>query len=318
MRHLLTSSAAVSDTWFDSYHSYADHLQFWEDLQAKFPDQSEIVTSGQSTQGENITGIHLWGSSGKGNKPAIVIHGTVHAREWISTMTVEFIAYSLLSNYSSDADTKSYVDAYDFHIFPVVNPDGFKYTQTSTRLWRKNRQTNSGSSCVGTDINRNWNAGWSTGGSSTDPCAEDYRGPSATSAPETKGLSSYLSSLASTSGVQMYTDFHSYSQLWMTPYGYSCSKQPSNAAQQNALAADAGDAIEAVFGTQYETGPICPTIYQASGSSVDWAVDVAGATYAFAVELRDTGRYGFVLPANQIRPTAQETFAGLEAVLKGM
>ena len=29
------------------------------------------------------------------------------------------------------------------------------------RYWRKNREPNEGSVCVGTDLNRNWDANWS-------------------------------------------------------------------------------------------------------------------------------------------------------------
>jgi len=36
------------------------------------------------------------------------------------------------------------------------------------------------------------------------------------------------------------------------------------------------------------------------------------------VELRDTGNYGFVLPANQILPSAEEAWAGLAYLLKNM
>jgi carboxypeptidase A4 len=39
-------------------------------------------------------------------------------------MTVEFVAYSLLSNYANSTAIKGYVDKYDYYIFPVVNPDG--------------------------------------------------------------------------------------------------------------------------------------------------------------------------------------------------
>jgi len=39
-----------------------------------------------------------------------------------------------------------------------------------------------------------------------------------------------------------------------------------------------------------------------------------GTKYTFALELRDKGRYGFLLPANQIRPTGMETFAGIKAM----
>lgn len=63
--------------WFNNYHSYNDHIQFLRDLQAAFPSQSEIITAGSSVQGRALTGIHLWGSGGKGSRPAILWHGTV-------------------------------------------------------------------------------------------------------------------------------------------------------------------------------------------------------------------------------------------------
>lgn len=71
-----------NDAWFDSYHLYEDHIQYFEDLHAAFPNNSELVSSGKSHQGRNIYGLHLYGNDGPG-KPAILYHGTVHAREWI-------------------------------------------------------------------------------------------------------------------------------------------------------------------------------------------------------------------------------------------
>lgn len=85
-----------------------------------------------------------------------------------------------------------------------------------------------------------------------------------------------------------------------------------------ALAKGAVAAIKAVYGTTYGYGPICQTIYKATGSSVDWVNDVLGADYTFTSELRDTGNYGFVLPANQILPTATEAYAGLRYLLQNM
>jgi murein tripeptide amidase MpaA len=126
----------------------------------------------------------------------------------------EYAAFQLLT--STDAKVKAYKDKYDFYIFPVVNPDGFAYTQTTDRLWRKNRQATTSASCVGRDINRNWPNQWSvSGGASTSPCAEDYRGPSAGDGVETKALKAQLDSIAAGKGVQFYMDIHSYSQLWM-------------------------------------------------------------------------------------------------------
>lgn len=54
---------------------------------------------------------------------------------------------------------------------------------------------------------------------------------------------------------------------------------------------------------------------QASGGSIDWSYN-NGVKYSFAFELRDTGRYGFLLPANQIIPTATETWLGLKHIME--
>jgi hypothetical protein len=149
--------SGVDLTWFNSYHAYDDHIEFLENMQASYPNQSEIITAGESVQGRTLTGIHIWGSNGKGSRPAILFHGTVHAREWISTMTTEYIATQLLVNDTAQA----FLDNYDFYIMPVVNPDGFVYIQTTNRLWRKNRTpAPSGSRCLGVDVNRNWPYQW--------------------------------------------------------------------------------------------------------------------------------------------------------------
>ncbi|KAL7932574.1 hypothetical protein V8C35DRAFT_77972 [Trichoderma chlorosporum] len=308
---------AVNSTWFNSYHAYADHLLFLKNLSAQFPNTSEIVTSGNSLNGNAITGIHFWGSGGKGVNPAVILHGTVHAREWITTMVVEYFAYTLLT--STDATTKGFLNQYDFIFFPVVNPDGFLYTQNSDRLWRKNRQTNSGSSCIGRDINRNWNYMWNVpGGASTNPCADDYKGAAAGDAVEFKALSSYIQQIQKAQGVKLYIDYHSYSQLFMTPYGYSCSAVAPNNDELQSLAQGAVAAIRAVHGTEFVYGPICSTIYQATGSSVDYVNDVIQADYTFTSELRDTGEYGFVLPANQILPSGEEAYAGFKYLLQNI
>ena len=42
---------------------------------------------------------------------------------------------------------------------------------------------------------------------------------------------------------------------------------------------------------------------------MDWALGEAKIPYSYSVELRDTGRYGFLLPRELILPTAQEIWA---------
>ncbi|KAJ2967131.1 hypothetical protein NQ176_g9814 [Zarea fungicola] len=304
-------------SWFNSYHSYQDHLTWLRSLQASYPANSAIVSSGTSTQGNTITGIHFYGNGGKG-KPAVIFHGTVHAREWISTMVNEYLAYALLTGYGSDAEIKGFLDKYDFYIFPVVNPDGFIYTQTSERLWRKNRQRIASSNCIGTDVNRNWPYKWTGAGSSTNPCSDTYRGEAQASASETKGLSQFINNVKSSQGLKLYIDWHSYSQLFMSPYGWSCTALPPKHAEFQSLLQGTTAAITAVHGTRFRYGPICNTIYQVAGSSVDYVNDVVAGDYTFTAELRDTGNSGFVLPPSQILPSGEETFAGVRYLLRNM
>ncbi|KAH8825267.1 hypothetical protein DL96DRAFT_1682362 [Flagelloscypha sp. PMI_526] len=330
------SVEAVNATWFNAYHTYAEHVQFFTDLHTQFPNNTKLVSAGTSLEGRSLLGIQIYGSAGPDIKPAIIYHSTVHAREWITTMVNEYIAWMLLSTATGEAAT--YLNKFDFFIFPFSNPDGkfsravttysFVYTQTSTRLWRKNRHAApSGSTCLGVDINRNWaHSSWSqSAGASTSPCAEDYKGASAASEPETKALAAFITGRKSVgAGVAGYLDWHSYSQLAMAPYGYSCSKAAADATELNSLVSGFATALRAVHGTSFQSGPICTTIYQVSGDSVDWNYDTslggysAGVKYSFTVELRDTGNYGFVLPASQILPSGEEVWAGVKYLWTNM
>lgn len=54
----------------------------------------------------------------------------------------------------------------------------------------------------------------------------------------------------------------------------------------------------------------------ASGGSMDWVKGTYGIPYTYTYELRDTGRHGFILPADQIIPTAEETLDSLLVILQ--
>ncbi|KAL0101512.1 hypothetical protein PUN28_018972 [Cardiocondyla obscurior] len=70
------------------------------------------------------------------------------------------------------------------------------------------------------------------------------------------------------------------------------------------------------YGTKYQVGNIAETIYVASGGSMDWVKGTYGLPVTYTYELRDNGRYGFLLPANQIVPTGEETMDSLVAMFK--
>ena len=40
----------------------------------------------------------------------------------------------LIDNYDSDQTAKDAMDKYDFHIFPVVNPDGYKFSHSDVSV----------------------------------------------------------------------------------------------------------------------------------------------------------------------------------------
>jgi len=49
------------------------------------------------------------------------------------------------------------LDEAEFVIIPVLNVDGYVYTWTNDRLWRKNRRPPpAGGTCYGIDLNRNY------------------------------------------------------------------------------------------------------------------------------------------------------------------
>ena len=94
----------------------------------------------------------------------------------------------------------------------------------------------------------------------------------------------------------------------LLPYGYSCEIAPGYEKLEY-FANKANEALYAVHGTKYTVGCIPCLLYIVSGGSKDWAFGVAGIPYSYGMELRDTGRYGFLLPPEQIIPTAEETWA---------
>lgn len=97
---------------------------------------------------------------------------------------------------------------------------------------------------------------------------------------------------------------------------------------QKAIGDKAAASLAARYGTRYTVGNIAETICKqqkrqnfkdpnifgffkfsdiAAGGSMDWAKYHFGTRITYTYELRDTGSYGFLLPPEQIIPTALET-----------
>jgi murein tripeptide amidase MpaA len=296
-------------TWFDDFRPLEEIQARLQALADAYPDYAEVFTAGLSLEGREMTAIRITSPGGPATKPAILFNGCQHAREWVAPTVPMFIATHLLCDAASDPQVQALLEATEFIIMPVVNPDGYDYSwPPGDRFWRKNRRNN-GDGSFGVDLNRNWEFGWGGGGSSGDPGSDVYRGPAPFSESETTVLKTLFEA---NPHIVATIDFHSYSQLVLSPWAYTFDPTPDADAYQD-LGDSLSDAIASVHGKQYVAGPVSTTLYQASGASVDWTYGERGA-WSFTIELRDTGQYGFLLPPEQILPTAEENYAAALAL----
>lgn len=300
----------TGSSFFESYHTWTEVHEYIEGLASEFPSLSAVSTIGNTYEGKPIKIITLSTKPGAG-KPTLWYDGGLHAREWVTVSTVTYLADFILRGYGKDADATNLLDTYDVIICPILNIDGYDYTWTTDRMWRKTRSPNPGAKCVGTDPNRNWAYHWGEAGASPVPCSDSYQGPSAASEVEVQAVQNYLYSIRA--NLKSYINFHSYSQLWMSNWGYTYDL-PADYEAQNGLSEVAVAAIKATHGKIYDYGPIAETIYPASGSSADYTYGVCGVKYSYGVELRDTGEFGFLLPPQEIIPSGEEIWAAVVAM----
>jgi murein tripeptide amidase MpaA len=293
-----------------AYNRYDAVMEWLDELAANYSTVATVESIGQSTEGRELKLIKVATPGGVPNKKAIFIDGTFHAREWISPAVVTYIINQLVTNSSAYAHI---LDNIDFYLLPLVNPDGYEFTHTSQRLWRKTRSVINGSTCLGVDPNRNFDIDFGGSGSSTSPCAETYLGTAPFNIPETRLLSQYIRLNANK--FKAYLSMHSYSQAWLTPYAWSASPPPFFSDIMS-VGTKAIESLQAVYGTRYVVGPTSTTLYFHSGASQDWTKDVTSIKYTYTVELRDTGDFGFLLPPNQILPTSVETWAAIQTVAR--
>lgn len=235
----------------------------------------------------------------------------------------------------TNAQVASILDA-GIVFFPLVNPDGVAYDQKTGSLWRKNRNTKSGTgNAAGVDINRNFDFLWefekyfdpSVNPASTSPSAQTFRGTGPESEAEAKNLVSIYEEFPN---IRWYIDIHSATGDILYPWGHDegQSTDPSlnflNSAYDRkrgvlgdsykeyipstddsnlrTVAARSVAAMRAVGGRSYSSGPGVG-LYPTSGGVADyafsryWGIEGANKVYSFTLE--------FGYPTN-FYPTLQE------------
>ncbi|CAH1637893.1 unnamed protein product [Spodoptera littoralis] len=303
-----------------TYYLTLDEINAWlTRIVEEHSDVATLVNLGTSVEGRTIWGVKI--DYKKEENPVIgMIEGGIHSREWISPATVTYIINEFLT--STDENVRFMAENIVWHIFPVVNPDGYYYTFNNNRMWRKNRGKDNFTPCAnvaddisnGIDLNRNFGFVWMLTGASQNPCAETYAGPSEFSEPESRAISNYVLYIKNQGRMIYYFAFHSYSQMVLVPYshlsGYDVINAP-NYADMYEIAIRGMDKLKAKHNTDYQVGTSGDILYEVSGSSFDWVKGVAEIPIVYLFELRDVGEFGFLLPAERIIPNNEEIMAGL-------
>uniref|UniRef100_UPI0037E78C87 carboxypeptidase B n=1 Tax=Semicossyphus pulcher TaxID=241346 RepID=UPI0037E78C87 len=294
---------------YTNYNSW-DKVQSWIASMASFnPNLISKQVIGSTYEGRPMTVLKL-GKKSSSTKPAIFMDCGIHAREWISPAFCQWFVKEALSTYGSDSQMTSLLDQMDVFVLPVFNIDGYDYTHKSNRMWRKTRSRRSASSCIGADPNRNFDAGWCSMGASSNPCSDTFCGYTPESEIEVKNVADFIR--RNKSVIKAYLTIHSYSQLLLFPYSYTYALAADHSELMK-VAQGASSALRSLYGTRYTSGPGATTIYPAAGGSDDWAYDL-GVKYSYTFELRDEGRYGFLLPESQIKPTCEETMLAVKYI----
>jgi hypothetical protein len=256
----------------------------------------QLDSIGASVEGRPIIAVKVGPAGDDPARPNVLFMGTHHAREWVSTA----IAMRLI-RWLADSAPPTLLNARDVWVIPVENPDGYQYTFTNDRFWRKNRRLNADST-YGVDPNRNYPAFWGVDdlGSSPTPGTEVYRGTAPASEPETQAIIAFHAAHPPVVSLS----YHTYSGLVLYPYGYHAGELSPDLTLYRALAGtDIAPAVrDNLTGssiTYYHPGPGW-NLYATNGEYTDWAYRTHG-TIAFTTELTsgccaDGLFYGFNFP----------------------
>ncbi|KAK3740610.1 hypothetical protein QZH41_009715, partial [Actinostola sp. cb2023] len=317
------------------YHKLSEINSEVDRLVQHDPSIATKFSVGKSYNGKQMYAVKVNRNLSSGpNKKILFMNCGIHAREWITPATCMYMLNQIITKYGADSSINALLNKMDVVIMPVLNVDGYEYTWTNNRMWRKTRSRQA-NGCYGADPNRNWNVKWGGVGTSTNPCRDTYHGPYPFSEVESRNVARYLHSIRSR--LVGYMDIHAYSQLWMTPWGHGKGQYPPTYQEMMRVANIAVKALyNAGYRTSYRAGTSADIIFiieivivymfnlfclfsdATTGGTMDWVTARLGVTYSYGLELRDTGRYGFALPANQIIPTGKETFAAIKAMVTEM
>lgn len=297
-------SVAVDNSFYSNWRSYQDRMQLVNSSVSVSGGVCKLEVAGTSVEGRPIYAVRLTGQGYVYGRPRVVANFQLHAREWIPGMAGVYAVEKACEMAKADP---SWLSGIELVIIPNANPDGTIYSETSDRMWRKNRRINPGQSCRGVDLNRNWDPHWAGPEStSTYACSDTFVGSGAFSEPETQAVKGILDEAP----VSLHLDVHAYSAVILAPWSYQWAAHPDRD-QIDVVGMKMLDAVKAAHGHPYRYGGN-ELLSPASGVCPDYSTSIGA--WGFTYELMPAGgRNGFAPPKTEILPSAEECWAGIAA-----
>ncbi|KAI6241272.1 ShKT domain-containing protein [Aphelenchoides fujianensis] len=193
---------------------------------------------------------------------------------------------TLTSKYGRDPNITNYVDQLTFVIIPNLNPDGFEFSRSSTRL----------ASTFTLEVSKAARV--------TTRAARSSREAERSAKPESRAVRDAILSSRYRGRIDGFVTLHSYSQIWVHSFGHRKDSYPGDVQELYNVGKRAVSALSKLYGTKYLVGSGADVL---SGGSEDWAKQSAGVKFVYLLELRPDEK-------KQLIPTAQETWAGIKVV----
>lgn len=287
-----------------AYHNYEELTNALDTLAKNNPDIVRMSSIVKTNEGRDIWALRITANFDNANtKPAAVFMGGHHAREHLSVEMPLMLAQYLVNQYrAGNEKVVGLINSRDIHIIPVVNPDGMEYDikDGSYKMWRKNRTRNANGT-YGVDLNRNYSYQWGTGGSSSDPSSDTYKGTTPFSEVESTAIKNYVEA---NDNITILLSVHSFSKLILYPWGHKYAPIETGADQQ----------VHSVMARKMAewngyTPQQSSQLYIASGDTTDWSYG-AHRIISFTFELDPAnsgfGGGGFYPGAGVIQPVFQK------------
>ncbi|NUR94600.1 MAG: zinc carboxypeptidase, partial [Kribbellaceae bacterium] len=293
--------AAAGPTVFRPYSGTGGLQAELAQTAAANPGLAKLVTIGTTVNGKPIVAVKVTKdarTTTDGSRPSVLYAGAQHAREWITPEMVRRLMHYMIDGYGKSAEITQLVNTTELWFLPVANPDGYDYTFTGDRLWRKNLRDNNNDGAIapgdGVDLNRNLATKWGydNEGSSPDPSSETYRGPGPNSEPETRALDGLFSRVHFTELI----NYHSAAELLLYGVGWQVSTPSPDDVISEAMAGD--DAHPAVPGYDPD---ISAELYTTNGET-DGHVSNKYGTMAFTPEMSTCQTASASNPSDQWLP----------------